>query len=211
MCGIAVQVQAGVILSPTAVTTDMGNRFSGNIANTINQSFLANPFISGVTDFDTYNPSSQTISNNGSDQWWSSQGVTTGVTDFDLGESYNVSRLAFWNANLNFGMRDFRVLIDDNAAFSSATVMGSFTATFVQNNTGQVFDLADATGRYVRFEHLTTYSNSSNINEVAFDVSGGVNAVPEPSSLAVFGIVACGVGFGVTRRRRGESTTKADA
>lgn len=48
----------------------------------------------------------------------------------------------------------------------------------------------------------------------AFDtveVQNGVAPVPEPSTLAIFGIGACVVGFGVSGRRRRESATKAAA
>ncbi|GAB1623909.1 hypothetical protein AAOGI_39590 [Agarivorans albus] len=187
--------QAGVILSAVDVSTNMGTRFAGDINNTIDQSGLNSTFVSGVTDFDTYNPSSQSVINTAPHQWWGATD-TLGYTDFDLGAVYNLHRFALWNANFIFGVKDFRVLIDDNAAFSSALDLGSFTANFDQA-TGQVFDLLDGVGRYVRIEHLSIHSNSSNINEVAFDVSSfsPVTSVPEPSTLAIFGLAFAGLMF----------------
>ncbi|BEU05078.1 hypothetical protein OAG1_38780 [Agarivorans sp. OAG1] len=187
--------QAGVILSAVDVSTNMGTRFAGDINNTIDQSGLNTTFVSGVTDFDTYNPSSQSVINTAPNQWWGATD-TLGYTDFDLGAVYNLHRFALWNANFIFGVKDFRVLIDDNAAFSSALDLGSFTANFDQA-TGQVFDLLDGIGRYVRIEHLSIHSNSSNINEVAFDVSSfsPVTSVPEPSTLAIFGLAFAGLMF----------------
>ena len=193
-------VDAGVILSPTSVTTDMGNRFMGAIGNTIDQSGLVTPFTSGVTDFDVYAPTSTSTQNASGHQWWGALN-TLGVTDFDLGATYNVARLAFWNANAFFGMNQFRVLIDDNAAFSSATDMGTFNAAFNQP-LGQVFDLTDGTGRYVRFEHLSTHSSSSNMGEVAFDVSSAAS-IPEPGSFAILVVAAIGVAFNRRRQRQG--------
>ena len=186
---------AGLIISATDVTTNMGNNFSGDIKNTIDQSGLNTNFISGVTDFDTYNPTSQTITNTGPDQWWGAAGVL-GVTDFDLGATYNLSRLALWNANFIHGIKDFKVFIDDNAAFSGATDIGTFSANFSQS-TGQVFDLTDSVGRYVRIEHLSIHGVSSNFNEIAFDVTSHNTtpsaSVPEPSTLAIFALGVIGI------------------
>jgi hypothetical protein len=122
------------------------------------------------------------------------------VTDFDLGGRFEVHQLAYWGTNAIFGMQDFRVLIDDDAMFSSATDLGTFSATLPSSSLsapGQVFDLTDGIGRYVRFEHLSVFSDRSAMAEVAFDVTPA--SVPEPSSVYLLGVGMAGL---VWRRRK---------
>ncbi|QDT31066.1 PEP-CTERM sorting domain-containing protein [Thalassoglobus polymorphus] len=54
-------------------------------------------------------------------------------------------------------------------------------------------------------------ANSNNQDLGAWVVADSVSAVPEPSSLALFGIGACVAGIGATRRRRCEKQQEATA
>src|SRR5262249_47432571 len=84
-------------------------------------------------------------------------------------------------------IRTFELLADDNAAFSSPTSLGIFTAT---NNTGpsnvvpvNVFTFTKTSAAFVRMQIISTYgSNTSGFGEAAFEV-------PEPSSLAAAALV----------------------
>jgi hypothetical protein len=186
--------QASLIVSPVSITTNMGNGFSGNIQNVINKSGLDTLFVSGVTNFNTYNPSAVSIQNVAEAQWWSAANVTSGFIDFDLGFTYLIKSLALWNDNFIFGVRDFRVFVSNQADFSASTLVGSFTANYDQL-LGQEFDSTDTTARYVRFQVLNTYSYSANLNEVAFEVDAA-QSVTEPGSLVFMfaGIFALLVG-----------------
>jgi hypothetical protein len=187
---VGFQANAGVIISPTGVSTNMGNSFSGNISNIIAQSGPINPWLSGVTDYNAYNPSSQQTTNNSGEQWWGAAGAL-GRIDFDLGGQFLVQTLALWNPNTIFGVMDFDVLISDNATFSSSTNVGSFTSNFSQNF-GLEFDLVDTVGSFVRFNVTSVYGGRANLSEVAFEAAA---AVPEPSIIALFALGIFGIGF----------------
>ena len=111
-------LHAAVLLSPTSVLgTDLGE-FSPqtSVVNMINQSGLDKPFVSGVTDFDTYfttgNPpfAQANFLNN----WQSEVSFTLpvmGVVDFDFGAIYSIDRLAIWNISL----KDIKIHVSDTS------------------------------------------------------------------------------------------------
>ncbi len=149
------------MLSPEAVIgTDLGT-FSSDVplTNMINQSGLDEPFISGTTDFDTYfaNPGQTFATNDYHYNWQSDFSFDLplmGYVDFDLGDSFNLNKLAVWNISIsNVVVR----ISDDTNSLATGQIAGSFTLTDHQHFTySYPVDILDfgATfqGRYVRLE-----------------------------------------------------------
>jgi hypothetical protein len=193
-----------VVLQPTAASTGMGELFPAS--HTRDQSGLSIGYTSGVTDFDTYITSGPTAFHDFGDSVWSPpSGVRSGNFDFALGGTYLVSAMAFWNAIGDpSSVRQFSLLLDDNASFSSPDNVGTFTASNSlgtgQNTAAEVFNFADTSASFVRLQILNTWSDSSFstvFNEAAFRVS----AVPEPTTSALFCV---GIAAFLLRRGRGK-------
>ena len=124
-----------------------------------------------------------------------------------------MTRLAFWDIPLDFqgapntnSTGDFTVFVSDDPTFAGAVDVGSFT--LVNNGLssgapGQVFDLSDTLGRYVRIQHLTTQGGPQfGAGALAFataDTPVPV-AIPEPGTLALFGLA--GVVTVLRRKKR---------
>ena len=173
-------------------------------------------YVSGLTLFDLFDPASvetRSVTNS----WVSSlQGIgppAPGFTDFDLGVSTTVTRLAFWDVPLDFlgapdtnSTSNFNVFVSDDSTFAEAVNVGSFTLT---NNglrsgaPGQIFDLSDTLGRYVRIEHLTTQGGPQfGAGALAFATTDTPvpEAIPEPGTVALFGLA--GLVIGLRRKKR---------
>lgn len=203
--------QAGLILQPTAASTNMGS-FTGQPIRTIDQSGLSTGYTSLVTDFDAYFASNPThnIGFSPPNGWGSSVTVTSGNFDFDLGGTYTIESFALWNegGDLAGNIVGFTLLAADNAAFNNASVLGSFTAN---PNTGpataalpEVFTFAATAASFVRMQITSTNANPGQSNavlgEAAFEVS--TTAVPEPSSMSLLATAGAIGLVGAWRRRR---------
>src|SRR5262249_10588098 len=116
---------------------------------------------------------------------------------------------ALWNdgGNTGINIRGFELLADDNAAFSSPTSLGSFTA---DPNTGsetavlpEVFTFAPTSAAFVRLRVTSNNGDPFNtaFGEAAFEVQSSPTAVPEPGSLAL--LASGGLGLLGYARRRG--------
>lgn len=187
---LAVPSYAGTMIQPAAASTNMGN-FSGtyNPSFVINQSGLTAPYVSGVTNFDTYVPTTNTVNGGGGlNIWFSAQSVLTGNFEFDLGGSFNIESFALWTdpqAAADQGVNSFALFADDNASFSSPSLLGNYNAlegTGDANNFGQVFSFAPTVATHVRMQINSNYGSTfvTGITEAAFEV-----VVPEPGSLAL--------------------------
>ncbi len=159
----APQLQAGFMLSPTAVLgTDLGT-FDPNAApleNMINQSGIDKPFTSGVADFDEYFTTGDPAFGQGGFDWQSDFSFNLplmGFIDFDLGDVYTIDRIAIWNRSLETG--NFLVSQTLGGPFDNA---GSFA---LQNRLNFPFSYFSETveldqpveARYLRFEITSTY------------------------------------------------------
>jgi hypothetical protein len=162
--------------------------------NAVNQSGLSSNFSSGVTDFNNYiasNPIHSNISN--SNEWFTDGGVPTAFLDLDLGSQINLGTFVLWNEEFT-GVGTVEIFSSIDATFTSLTSLGSFSP--VDNPPGpypaEVFDITDASTRYVRlsFSDSGIGNNRVAVGEVAFGT-----AVPEPSSLVVFGLGCMSLAF----------------
>ena len=176
-------------------------------------------YVSGLTLFDLFDPTS-VESRSVTNSWFSSfPGIgppAPGFTDFDLGVSTTVTRLAFWDVPLTDSFAtdghntnstgDFTVFVSDDPTFAGAVDVGNFT--LVNNGLssgapGQIFDLSDTLGRYVRIEHLTTQGGPQfGAGALAFATTDTPvpEAIPEPGTVALFGLA--GLVIGLRRKKR---------
>ncbi len=197
---------AGVVTASGTVMSDTG-LFGYSAYRLNNQSGLSAGYVSGVTDFLAYTSANPTHSgSSGGNGFLANAGVSV---DFDLGATYLLSDLALWN-DVDFqGTKLFTVRIADNAAFTGAVSLGSYSATYGPASGAigaQLFDLADATGRYVRVTFDSNHSSGSmtnpyvNVGELVFGVQAASN-VPEPASLALVGLSLAGLALSRRRKR----------
>jgi hypothetical protein len=177
----------------------------------VDQSGLSTGYTSGVTDFDAYLALNPTATGTSTDPNFPAGyfALAGAFVDIDLGASLHLTRLAMWNDHDSQAVNAFHLLVADNIGFAGAVSLGSFNALYGNNNNThldysigaphQVFDLNDATGRYVRLVFDTAHLGSLiNVGEVAFGVDAV--SVPEPGTLALFGFGLAALGF--ARRRR---------
>lgn len=197
---------AGTILQPVGATTTMGSYSSQYLPTfAINQSALSPGYVSGVTDFDTYTASANTMLAGGGsfNTWYSSAGTLTGNFDFDLGGLTTIESFALWNdpQSAGQGVNSFNLWADDNSAFSSPTLLGNYSAVegLGNSNYAQVFGFAPTSAAYVRIEILSNHGSTfvTGISEAAFEVS----AVPVPAAVWLLGSGVAGL-IGVARRSR---------
>lgn len=187
---ISATATAGLILQPVSATTSMGSTASSP-NNVVNQKGLSGRYTSLVTDFDIFVAATTHRGNDlNHDSWHSLSGNTTGTFDFDLGGSHSIQSMALWNIGNDlgrFGVTQFNLLADDNAAFSTPVTLLSNQAantSFGSSMTTpvEVFSFVPTHAAFVRMEVLSN-SGSANftaLGEVAFET--GIAAVPEPNA-----------------------------
>ena len=151
------------MLSPLALKETGLGTFSSDataLTNLINQSGLTVPFVTGSTDFDSYfAPPNSNFSRNADGTKWQSDFSNVpfgGTVDFDLGNTYLVSKVAIWNISV----KSLTVMIsaDPTGPWLDA---GKFSLsdqqTFVSLR-ATVLDLgAEHAGRYVRLSIESEY------------------------------------------------------
>ena len=200
------QVQAGIIAGVTA-TSSQGTHGSYSLPNLTNGVGLT-PSIS-TTATHSVLP--------GEDKWLSDVGGVVGNLIFDLGGTYSLSDIAIWQFNhidpnaLQLGVKDFTLESSTNG-ISFTPLLGTTTLTIGSGNTNdaaQISALGDITASHVRLNYLNNYGNGTftGLSEVQFVVT----AIPEPSTIAMFGIGAGVMGLVSIRRRRREKKQEAPA
>lgn len=203
LLGLAPQAMAAPIYGAVDVTTDMGTFGSfAPLPRVIDQSGLSQTYVSGVTDFDTYVPTTTHVGiNNGSASWSSALNHKTGNVVFDLGAEITIDALALWNQHRsnNNSIQNFKLYDESN------NLLGSYTALKGPGPTSniiasQVFGFGSTTTRYVTLEVDSNYGGVlTGFGEVAFR-----GVVPEPSVLALLGLSGLGL-FAGRRRKSGQA------
>ncbi len=203
---LPVAAHAAAILQPLSASTNMGEFFLGNRA--INKSGLSRTYTSLVTDFDAFIALSPTASHgNGTNIWGSTLGVRSGNFDLNLGGTFLVSGMAFWNlVGDASSVRQFNLLADSDASFGNPVNLGLFTASNVLGSgattSAQVFTFPQTTAAFIRIQILNTWSPTSDhtaFNEVAFKATAV--PAPEPTAACLLGLGALGLASRRCRQR----------
>ncbi len=192
--GIVAPAYGTFILSPVTASASGFSSNTFSATNTINQSGLSSGFVSGVTDYGTYVATNPThASSSLSVNFYFGGSPPFGQLDYDLGVVYTIDKLAFWGGPFGASMKDFDLIASNVSDFSVSSNLGSFSAT---TGTGlQEFSFTSTGARYIRIDVMSNNGGpvDTALGEVAF------SAIPEPTSLILFGTVIGILGIG--RRR----------
>jgi hypothetical protein len=191
---------AGLILQPAGASSSQ-TQF-GAPDNARNQSGLSIGYTSLVDDFDTYIASNPLHDSSDQANRWTS-GPLPASLDFDLGGSFSIDAIAFWNQGIGIGSTlDFTLIAANNSAFTGATTLGNFAPTATGPVTAVAAQVFTFTATQAEFVRLTaTQSNGfdgATVGEVAFSVAPASSA-PEPSAVLPIGL---GLGTILLKRRR---------
>lgn len=170
MIGFTNAVLGQFMLSPISVTESGLGTFSPQLTgltNMINQSGLDVPFISGSTDFDAYfAPPNANFTRNADGTKWQSDLTFNlpleGTLDFDLGGSYQVSKVGIWNISV----KSLSVLVsqDPNGPWIDAGRFALLDAQTSLSLRATVLDLgAGHRGRHVRLAIESEYPAVPNV------------------------------------------------
>lgn len=175
---------ADSIIGAVSATTNMGELFP--LVDAINQTGLSAHYISGVTNFDVFVPTTTHDSEPGTDFV---ANVVAGTIIFNLGSVVSLDRTAIWDfgpldGNPTFATKDISLLWSANGI--TYTSIGDFT---LAQSVGfaQVIALGNIQAQYIRMDVKSNYGGASSaLGEIAF-----AQAVPEPASffLVVTGVV----------------------
>lgn len=194
--------QAGVILAPNSVQSNVPSRSGTSLVSIIDASGLSSGYTSGVTDFDTYIASGPTHDNLLTTSWGTATGTTAAQLIFNLGPALSIDAFGLWNRGFSTqGVRDFTLSSCSDATCASSVLLGSYSATAVLGSLDatlpEVFSFTSTVTSYVSMDIRNIYGSCCvTFGEVAF--RGGDATVPEPATVALFGLGLAAIGY---RRR----------
>jgi hypothetical protein len=219
VCGVALGAQllsaAPVVRSPISVYVNTGGQADGvsGVTNAINTSGLSTPFVSGVTDWNTYFGSQIHTDLYAGNEWFSQLNVMSVTLAFDMGAQYTIDKMALWNEEVS-GISHVDVYTSNDSTFGVQTLVGSFNP--VDSPLGfsysqQIFSLVTTSAQYIKFvatgapdERIPGSGDGyTSMGEIAFSTDAASVAVPVPAALpaglACVGLLAAGR---IKRRRR---------
>lgn len=212
---VPTSVNVNSIFSPVGWQINSGGPGFGSVNDTINQSGLFVPFISGVTDFDSYiatNPEHTWVFTDGSQdfEWFSNVNTTSASVTYDLGSPIVINRLALWNEESS-GIGTLNLFQSLDGINFSPLALGlnpTNNPAGMFNYPADVFNLTPANTRYVRFDmsdcpQLPSAFTACAIGEVAFRAASGspIPSTPEPSTLVGLLLLS---GLAITQRGKDE-------
>ena len=164
------------------------------IEKTFDQSDLSTGYTSGVTPWATISTIDMFTFFNG----WHDLGVGSGTLAYDMGGIYQMDRVKlFWmNGGTTNNIADFTIEVDDNAGFSSPTLVHTHFGSPTSNKDEFFFTSAEI-GQYLRINWSSMQGDFAGLNEI---IVGG-SAIPEPGTLLICSVFA-GAGLVFNKRRR---------
>ena len=208
---------ADVIISPNSVVASSSDPGAPAI-NTINQSGLFSPFVSGVTDFDAYMAGSPLHDLAFGAEWFSQEELvannTSAVLTFDLGSVVTINRLALWNEEFA-GIAGFTLLVSTDG-LTYATVLSGVSPSdnpIDQNYAADIFALGTQSARFVRLDAFNCPQPNPDgyvacgLGEIAFamltDGGGPPTGIPVPGAILLLGGGLFGLlGLRISRKTR---------
>ncbi len=203
-----------VLFSATAAVVNEGGAGPGtgfgNIADTFNQNgLLGTPYVSDVSDFDSYVASTQHTYVFVGNEWFSEIGPNLPViVTYDFGAVRTFDALALWNEDSSGILNLDLEISNDGISFSSlaAGLMPADNPISLDYGAEVFNSFGTASAQFVRFimtgPQFPPAFDGVGIGEVAFrhaDPPTGV--VPEPTSFATWGLLV-GAVAAVRRRRK---------
>jgi len=179
---------AGLITGITVDSTTLPTLFSTNFVNTINGSGLVGGVPSLTASHSATSPVNSAVQ----------LGSTLSVT-YDLGALYDISGFSFWNQNAggpgpagSAGVRDFSIFSSMDGLNYSLQLSSTFDIKALNVEVPQQFAMSTLATKFIRLNGLNNYGyTATGFAEIQFDGTASVtapapNAVPEPSTLAIF-------------------------
>lgn len=178
------------IINPVAATTTLSSMFGSTLDNTINGAGLDMfPSLTGIHEATTPNNSFYAMNE-------------TGSIDFDLGGSYRVDGLTFWNINApgpgQAGIQEVIISAsEDGVTYTPiAGAPASFSQVVTPTSPAEMFTFTEVTASFIRVEILSNYGDPGNLlalAEVAFagtevlsiidnNISDAISLYPNPAT-----------------------------
>jgi hypothetical protein len=153
------------VINPVSATTTLTAQFGSNLDNTINGAGL-DAFPSLSATHEGTNPGNAFYATN-----------AAGTIDFDLGGSFLLDGLAFWNANApgpgQTGIQEVLVSSSEDGV-TYTPIAGSpitFTQVMTPTSPAEQFSFTEITASFIRFDVISNYGDPGNLvafAEVAF-------------------------------------------
>jgi hypothetical protein len=188
----AFSAQAALV-SPISATTNMGSGFGTNLINTINGVGLSSLSLTATH--------SATFPNNS----WVSANVLSGDITFNLGGTFSIEGLSFWNQN-DGGPGDNGITGIKNVVISSSldnvtfTLIAGAPSVFARESgsvsNAQQFSFGKVNATHVKFSVASNYGDLSNTGFAEVKFNSAAASVPDGgTTVAMLGLSLVGMGY----------------